>query len=81
MVADLGDYNSHPDKLLVDHVEGVVEGTRERTDLDVAEFAAIFHDVGKLNPNFQDKLKPDATSSGYAHHSYLSALARPSATA
>jgi CRISPR-associated endonuclease/helicase Cas3 len=75
MVADLGDYNSHPDKLLVDHVEGVVEGTRERTDLDVAELAAIFHDVGKLNPNFQDKLKPDATSSGYAHHSYLSALA------
>jgi CRISPR-associated endonuclease/helicase Cas3 len=75
MVADLGDYNSHPDKLLVDHVEDVVEGTRERTDLDVAELAAIFHDVGKLNPNFQDKLKPDATSSGYAHHSYLSALA------
>ena len=75
MVADLKDYKSHPDKKLTTHVQGVVEGTRDRTDLDIAELAAIFHDIGKLNPNFQDKLKPDATSSGYAHHSYLSALA------
>jgi len=75
MVADLSEYNSHPDKRLTTHVNGVVEGTRDRTDLDIAELAAIFHDVGKLNPNFQDKLDPNATSSGYAHHSYLSALA------
>lgn len=75
MVANLDRYYSHPDKKLKTHVDGVVEGTRDRTDLDIAELAAIFHDVGKLNPNFQDKLKPDATSSGYAHHSYLSALA------
>jgi len=75
MVANLEQYNSHPDKKLLTHVGGVVEGTRERTDLDIAELAAIFHDVGKLNPNFQNKLKSDASSSGYAHHSYLSALA------
>jgi CRISPR-associated endonuclease/helicase Cas3 len=75
MVADLNEYKSHPDKKLTTHVDGVVKGTKDRTDLDIAELAAIFHDVGKLNPNFQDKLDPDATSSGYAHHSYLSALA------
>mgnify|MGYP002762123268 CR=1 FL=1 len=75
MVADLSKFKSHPDKKLTTHVDGVVEGTCDRTDLDIAELAAIFHDVGKLNPNFQDKLDPDSTSSGYAHHSYLSALA------
>lgn len=75
MVADLSKYNSHPDKKLTEHVDGVVEGTRERTDLDIAELAAIFHDVGKLNPNFQAKLEPNESSSGYAHHSYLSAFA------
>jgi CRISPR-associated endonuclease/helicase Cas3 len=75
MVADLNEYRSHPDKKLTTHVDGVVEGTKDRTDLDIAELAAIFHDVGKLNPNFQDKLDLEAASSGYAHHSYLSAFA------
>jgi len=74
MVADLSEYKSHPDKKLTTHVDGVVEGTRDRTDFSIADLAAIFHDVGKLNPNFQDKLDPDATASGYAHHSYLSAF-------
>jgi len=75
VVVDLDEYNSHPDKKLTTHVEGVVEGTRERTDLDIAELAAIFHDVGKLNPNFQAKLEPGRSPSGYDHHSYLSAFA------
>lgn len=75
MVADLDAYKSHPDKRLIDHVGGVVEGTRDRTDLGIAELAAIFHDVGKLNPNFQEKLKPNGSPSGYDHHSYLSAFA------
>jgi len=74
-VADLDTYNSHPDKKLTVHVDGVVEGTRSRTDLAIADLAAIFHDVGKLNPNFQEKLKPNGKPSGYDHHSYLSAAA------
>jgi CRISPR-associated endonuclease/helicase Cas3 len=74
-VADLDAYNSHPDKKLTVHVDGVVEGTRSRTDLAIADLAAIFHDVGKLNPNFQEKLKPDGKPGSYDHHSYLSATA------
>ena len=74
-MADLDAYNSHPDKKLTVHVDGVVEGTRSRTDLSVADLAAIFHDVGKLNPNFQEKLKPNGRPNGYDHHSYLSAAA------
>lgn len=74
-MANLDDYNSHPDKKLTAHVNGVVKGTRSRTDLPIADLAAIFHDVGKLNPNFQEKLKPNGKPSGYDHHSYLSAAA------
>lgn len=74
-MADLDKYNSHPDKKLTVHVEGVVKGTRSRTNLVIADLAAIFHDVGKLNPNFQKKLSPNGTPDGYDHHSYLSAAA------
>lgn len=74
-MAHLDDYNSHPDKKLTVHVDGVVEGTRSRTGLAAADLAAIFHDVGKLNPNFQEKLLPNGNPNGYDHHSYLSAAA------
>jgi CRISPR-associated helicase Cas3/CRISPR-associated endonuclease Cas3-HD len=74
LVADLRSYRSHPDKKLLTHAKGVVEGTKERTALDIAEIAAIFHDVGKLNPHFQQKLD-DEEPDGYANHSYLSAFA------
>lgn len=65
---------SHPHKPLRVHTNGVFEGTRRHTENRVALLAALWHDVGKLNPNFQVKLDgkkpPD-----YDHHSYLSVLA------
>lgn len=75
MVADLTKYYSHPDKNILDHVNGVVEIVKSLTDLNIAEIAAIFHDAGKLNPNFQEKLKPNSQSTpGYSNHAYLSAI-------
>lgn len=73
MGIDITEYKSHPDKLLTVHTKGVTEGVRRRTKLKLAEIAAIFHDLGKINPNFQRKLFGKAT--GYTSHSYLSALA------
>lgn len=72
-MVDLTQYRSHPDKQLLVHTRGVVEKVRSLTNLKIAELAAIFHDIGKLNPNFQrklDTLKVD----GYSNHAYLSAF-------
>ncbi len=55
-MVDLNQYRSHPDKTLLDHTKGVLAGVKSRTPLKIAELAAIFHDVGKMNPNFQAKL-------------------------
>jgi CRISPR-associated endonuclease Cas3-HD len=75
MDADLRNrYRSHPDKLLHVHTRGVVEGVERRTSSKIAAVAAIFHDLGKLNPNFQPKLDGIKVS-GYSNHAYLSALA------
>jgi len=73
MDIDLTKYESHPNKPLTVHTQGVKKGARRRTNLKIAEVAAIFHDLGKINPNFQRKLYGKAT--GYSSHSYLSALA------
>ncbi len=67
-------YQSHPDKLLSKHIHGVMSGVKERTNLSIASIAALFHDLGKLNPNFQKKLKGNRPA-GYSSHAYLSALA------
>lgn len=40
-----------------------------------AELVAIFHDLGKINPNFQDKLDRSKQVQGYANHAYFSAFA------
>ena len=72
MVSDLK-YESHPGKALEEHIGGVLEGTRLRSSLAIAEMAALFHDLGKINPNFQNKLH--GISGGYANHSYLSVIA------
>lgn len=63
---------SHPDKKLSTHVEGVISKTKELTSLKLAELVAIFHDAGKINPNFQNKLF-NKNHSGYSNHAYLSA--------
>ncbi|MFB6307611.1 MAG: CRISPR-associated endonuclease Cas3'', partial [Flavobacteriales bacterium] len=40
--------------------------------LETAEISALFHDAGKINPNFQSKIM-NGGSIGYSNHSYLSA--------
>jgi CRISPR-associated endonuclease/helicase Cas3 len=75
MVPDINTLRSHPDKPLLKHIQGVRENTKKLTNSKIAELVAIFHDLGKINPNFQDKLDPDKIVTGYANHSYLSAYA------
>ena len=74
-MADVEQLKSHPDKLLFTHINGVIENTQKLTkNLSVsklAELTAIFHDLGKINPFFQDRLRKRNT--GYSHHAYLSA--------
>ncbi|HET6382485.1 MAG TPA: CRISPR-associated helicase Cas3' [Armatimonadota bacterium] len=67
-------YLSHPDKTLRVHTEGVVAGVRRRTAQKLPQTAALFHDFGKLNPNFQLKLDGPHPL-GYSNHAYLSAHA------
>ena len=73
MVSDINTLRSHPDKLLLKHIQGVRENTKKLTNSKIAELVALFHDLGKINPNFQDKLNSDKIVNGYANHSYLSA--------
>lgn len=78
MVPSVVQYRSHPHKMLADHTQGVITGTENRTALRIGRIAAIFHDVGKLNLNFQgklDNLRPVSGPAGYDHHAYLSAYA------
>lgn len=67
-------FYSHKDKPLEVHTGGVITKTQNRTHLKIAKIAAIFHDLGKLNPNFQRKLNGEKNL-GYSSHAYLSALA------
>lgn len=75
MVSDITLLKSHPDKLLLKHVQGVIDNTKKLTNSRFAELVAMFHDLGKINPNFQDKLDSQKAASGYANHAYLSAYA------
>jgi len=78
MLVDVNELHSHPHKKLFTHVDGVINNVKELTkNLPVskwAELVAIFHDLGKINPNFQDKLKAKQVQ-GYANHAYFSAYA------
>jgi CRISPR-associated endonuclease/helicase Cas3 len=74
MVPDLKMIRSHPDKLLSVHIEGVRFKMHRKNELYLADIAALFHDLGKINPNFQAKLD-DKDPSGYSQHSYISAYA------
>ena len=74
-------FSSHPGKSLERHLGGVAEKVLRRTEglptnlnLKLAEVAALFHDLGKINPYFQEKLK-NIKPQGYSGHSYLSAYA------
>ena len=74
-------FNSHTDKLLQVHINGVMAKVKYRTEnlpttlnLKLAEIAALFHDLGKINPHFQRKLKGEKVKE-YSSHAYLSAYA------
>lgn len=74
-------FQSHSNKFLQDHLTGVEEKVNRRINelgstlnLEIARVAALFHDVGKINPHFQEKLLK-GKSAGYSSHAYLSAYA------
>ena len=76
-MADLTQYYSHPNKQITEHTDNVVKKVKLLTNLKIAELAAIFHDAGKLNPNFQLKINKNFNEKikiGYSNHAYLSAL-------
>lgn len=84
MDIDITKQFSHPGKPLEEHLQGVADKVLRRTNnlpttlnFKTAEIAAIFHDLGKINPNFQEKLKPPEERKnkklGYSSHAYLSA--------
>ncbi len=66
-------YRSHPNKLLFNHLKGVAQKAKRNTPSKAVELACLFHDLGKINPNFQNKLNGKKT--GYDNHAYLSAFA------
>ncbi len=74
MVYDLTIIESHPGKPLKVHINGVCDKSAKRTPSILAKYAALFHDFGKINPNFQQKLK-GIKSTKYSQHSYISAFA------
>lgn len=77
MVFGMIDYNSHPDKLLEVHILGVLQKMQRNCNFSFVEIAVLFHDLGKINPNFQERLKPENKDKylGYTNHAYLSAYA------
>lgn len=66
---------SHPHKPLEVHIKGVLKNTHNNTNLKIVEVAVLFHDLGKINDNFQKKLNQENNEKhlGYSEHSYLSA--------
>lgn len=60
---------SHPTKLLVDHEKGVLSHCNVN---DLLLLAVVFHDVGKMNDNFQKKIVGKPVD-GYSNHAYISA--------
>ena len=65
---------SHPNKPLEVHIKGVLKKYERNSSLPLGRLAVLFHDLGKLNPNFQKKILGQKAN-GYTHHSYLSVVA------
>ena len=69
------EFLSHPDKQLTIHTQGVLGRTEARSSLVIASIAAKLHDVGKVNPNFQRKIRGvKLEPREYSSHAYLSAI-------
>lgn len=60
---------SHPDKDLIIHIKGIFNNIDSRNF--ILTYAILFHDIGKINKNFQDKLF-NKNISEYSNHSYIS---------
>lgn len=71
---DIKNLKSHPRKLLSKHLEGVMNNVKQLTNSKKTELVAVWHDLGKCNPNFQKKLLGKHVK-GYDKHSYISAFA------
>jgi CRISPR-associated endonuclease/helicase Cas3 len=71
------EYKSHPDKNLDVHIMGTFRKALKRYNSPIVKWATLFHDIAKVNENFQWKLSPDynGKSKGYDEHAYLSAWA------
>lgn len=72
MVLDINEILSHPGKPLIQHINGVRNNVQQLTNSRKAELVAVFHDLGKISPNFQLKVKKE-TVNEYSNHAYLSA--------
>lgn len=76
-MVNLDSYLSHPNKKLLEHIREVVVNAKILKTSVLAEVCALFHDIGKLNPNFQKKINPDFQlvegRDSYSNHAYLSA--------
>lgn len=73
-VLDFSEIKSHPNKLLSDHLLGVESKASTFYPGNASKISSLFHDLGKLNPNFQKKIRNIHTSE-YSNHAYLSAIA------
>ena len=71
---DINKCYSHPGKLLKVHLENVVSLSKRFTSSHAVELISHFHDIGKVNPNFQEKLN-GLCPKEYDHHAYVSAYA------
>lgn len=60
--------NSHPNKLLINHINGILQYADNSA---MSKMCILFHDLGKTNPYFQEKLKK-LDHNKYNNHSYLS---------
>lgn len=66
-------FESHPGKLLEIHTKKVLVNYEKSCQLPIGILATLFHDLGKLNSNFQRKLRGENIH-GYSHHAYLSVI-------
>ena len=72
MGIDLNKCQSHPRKLLKAHLENVASLSKRFTNSDASKLVSLFHDIGKVDPYFQQKINGSCPK-GYDHHAYLSA--------
>jgi len=71
-------FNSHPDKLLVEHLQEVAELAKSSVGAlyrPVAEIIGVAHDFGKYTSYFQHHLRSAGNcADALAHHGFISAL-------